>query len=85
MNRQKLSSFDVSFSRSLLEPLGRSLYKVNGISSKLLFYNVMQYIFSSGALKQIKIGLWDADDATFALKCQKGVQKSFKTCIFVTF
>ena len=42
----------------------------------------MQYFFSSGALKQINIGLWDADDTTLALKCQKDVQNSFKTCIF---
>ena len=36
----------------------------------------MQYFFSSGALKQIKSGLWDADDTTLALKCQKGGQKA---------
>ena len=47
-----------------------SLYKVNGTSSKLLFYKFMQYLFSSGALKQIESGLWDADDTTLALKCQ---------------
>ena len=52
-----------------------TLYKVNGISSKLLFYNFMPYFFSSSTLKQIKSGLWDADDNILALKCQKGVQK----------
>ena len=28
-------------------------------------------------LKQTKSGLWDADDTTLALKCQKGGHKSF--------
>ena len=45
----------------------------------------MQYFCYSGALKQIKIGLWDADDTKLALKCQKGVQKSLEIFIFVTF
>ena len=52
---------------------------------KLFGHNFIQYFFSSGALKQIKSGLWDADDTTLALKCQKGVQKCFKDFIFVTF
>ena len=43
---------------------------------------VIIYLFSSGALKQIKSGLWDADNTTLELKCQKAVQKSFKNCIF---
>ena len=55
------------------------------IDMKVLTVAKMQYFFSSGALKQIKSGLWDADDTTLALKCQKGVRKSFKILIFVTF
>ena len=57
---------------TLLVPVKKSM----GFPVNDCFYNVMQYLFSSGALKQIKIGLWDADNTTLALKCQKGVQRS---------
>ena len=45
----------------------------------------MHNFYYSGALKQIKIGLWDADDTILALKGQKDAQKSFKMCILGTF
>ena len=71
--------FNVSFSCSLLEPLGPCT-KSMGFPVNYCFKTLCNIYF--GALKQIKSGLWDADDTTLALKCQKGVQKSFNKLYF---